>query len=465
MRFRIITTFIIVSFFCVQCKKDTFNMNPYKPKSIYSGGQNGTIMSDGANAYSMQVNGLSSQEKLDFFVGNSMFNLNWVQAPSSTTARDGVGPMFNARSCSGCHFKDGRGRPPSYSGEKGTGLLLRLSIPGQSAVGGPNPSFNYGDQLEDQSILGVAKEGEFIVSYEEIPGQYPDGTPYSLRKPTYNIINLNYGALEAGIMISPRVAPPMIGLGLLEAIPVSSVLAHEDVNDSDGDGVSGKANYVWDPISQSTTLGRFGWKANVAGIYQQVCGAFLGDMGITTWLFPSQNCTGIQTDCNSAISGGTPEIDSSDLLATVLYAQTLGVPAKRNLEDLDVVFGEKLLDEIQCTKCHITQYKTGTHSVSALSNQLIFPYTDLLVHDMGEGLADHRPDFLANGTEWRTPPLWGIGLTQTVNNHTFFLHDGRARNLEEAILWHGGEAQHAKELFMQLNKSQREQVLKFLNAL
>jgi CxxC motif-containing protein (DUF1111 family) len=464
---RVQNTFLLLcaSFLLANCRKDDFKVSPIQNQSVYSGGQNGTVFSAEENAFGLQVNNLSSQEKLDFFVGNSFFNQNWVQAPSSTTARDGVGPMFNARSCSGCHFKDGRGRPPMYDGEKGIGLLLRLSISGQNSVGGPNPSANYGDQLEDQSVQGVPMEGDYTIQYAEIAGQYPDGTPYSLRKPNYLISNLNYGPLESDIMVSPRCAPQMIGLGLLEAISTGDILAREDVNDADGDGISGKANYVWDPISQSTQLGRFGWKANVPGIYQQVAGAFLGDMGITTWVFPDENCTGIQTDCSMAVNGGTPEIEKSKLDAVVLYSQTLAVPAKRNTNNVDVAFGEQLFAQIQCTKCHVSQMTTSTHSVSALSNQIISPYTDLLLHDMGDGLADNRPDFLADGKEWRTTPLWGIGLIETVNKHSFLLHDGRARSIEEAILWHGGEAENAKTLFMNLNKLEREQVLKFLASM
>lgn len=459
----IVLTF--VSFVSYRCKKDTFTASPFKGEGIYSGGQNGTVMDASQNAFGLQVNGLTDQQKLDFFVGNSFFNQNWVQAPSSTTARDGLGPLFNARSCSGCHFKDGRGRPPQSDSEKGTGLLLRISIPGVSAVGGPNPSFNYGDQMEDQGVLGVPREADYHIDYIEIAGQYPDGQTYSLRKPSYTILNEQYGAFESGLMISPREAPQMIGLGLLEAISASDILSYADENDANGDGVSGRANYAWDAKNQTTDLGRFGWKANVTGIYQQVCGAFLGDMGITTWVFPDENCTGIQSDCSMAANGGTPEIDQDKLEAVVLYSQTLAVPARRNTDNPDVATGEAIFHTLDCTKCHVQRYTTSTHSVTALSNQVIFPYTDLLLHDMGEDLADGRPDFLANGNEWRTAPLWGIGLIPTVNNHSFLLHDGRARNIEEAILWHGGEASSSKQKFMGLSKTQRSQVLKFLESL
>ncbi len=428
----------------------------------FSGGQT-TIFDISPNAFGFQAPNLNDEESLDFFVGNSLFNQNWVTAPASTTARDGLGPLFNSRACSGCHFKDGRGRPPEFNGEISHGLLLRLSI-GNGDFGAPLPDPNYGGQLQDQSIEGIDTEAGFEITYIEIPGNYPDGTPYSLRKPTYTITNLTQGDLLA-TNISPRVANHISGMGLLEAIDETTLLSLADENDSDNDGISGRPNYVWDVTSGSVKIGRFGWKANQPTVLQQSAGAFSGDMGITSSLFPDENCPP-SVDCSTVPNGGTPEIEDENLTKMALYASTLAVPGRRDWEAQDVLEGKAIFEQINCTGCHTPKITTGAHpSISALSNQTIRPYTDLLLHDMGPDLADGSQDFLATGNEWRTPPLWGIGLFETVNGHTYLLHDGRARNLEEAILWHGGEAENSKNEFKNLPATDREKLLLFLNSL
>ncbi len=422
-----------------------------------------TVYDVSPNAFSQQIPGLTSSDGLLFFVGNSFFNQNWVAAPSSTTARDGLGPLINARSCSSCHFKDGRGLVSLSPGDGNQGLLLRLSIPGTGQHGEPVPDPNYGDQLQDRSIPTVNAEGEFTITYSSITGTYADGTPYAIQKPNYHISNLQHGAMSAS-QVSPRLAQQMIGLGLLEAVPDQTLKSFEDPGDANGDGVSGRLNYVWDAKKQATTIGRFGWKANQPSIFQQVCGAFLGDMGITTSLFSGQNCGAIP-NCASLADGGNPEIDDDDLHKVVLYSSTLAVPARRDWKDADVLKGKQLFTNIGCASCHIPKMVTGTHSITGLGNQTIRPYTDMLLHDMGDGLSDNRADFLAEGNEWRTQPLWGIGLIQTVNKQLFLLHDGRARTIEEAILWHGGEAEAAKNKFLKLSKVERENLLRFLNTL
>lgn len=432
----------------------------YEEGEEYSAG-NTTINDASPLAFSYQVPGLNQQDGLDFFVGNSFFSQNWVQAPSTTTARDGLGPMFNARSCASCHFKDGRGAPLANNG-----LLFRLSIPGVSPHGDPLPDPLYGGQLQDNSIQDVNNEGNFSISYTEITGAFADGEIYSLRKPLYTFSNMNYGALSANTMFSPRVGQQMIGLGLLENVPETTLSSFADENDVDGDGVSGRMNYVYDPISKQTKAGRFGWKANVSNLYHQSAAAFNGDIGITTWLFQEQNCTSVELDCQNAISGGTYELDSTNLNKVVLYARTLGVPMRRNYTDETVLVGKGLFKKIGCESCHKSKMQTGDASqIAALNNVTIRPYTDLLLHDMGAGLADNRPDFLANGNEWRTQPLWGLGLCKTVSGHTYMLHDGRARNSTEAILWHGGEAEKSKTAFTQLTKEKRDAVIKFLESL
>lgn len=459
---------ILLYTFILSCKKDKATdprIADYEPGEELPGGEQ-TGGNHSENAFSFAIPGLVGGDELNFFVGDSFFNQNWVSAPASTTARDGLGPTFNSRSCSGCHPKDGRGRPPEYQGEKSIGLLLRLSKSGVGNYGEPIPTDNYGSQLNDIAIYGIEPEGEIHITYSEQVGRYDDGEYYSLRKPTYSIINTKYGALPPDLMISPRVGQQMIGLGLLEAIKEQDILINVDEFDANNDGISGKANYVWDFENNSTVLGRFGWKANEPNLKQQTAGAFLGDIGITTSMFPLNNCPSSQVDCGMQPNGGNPEIEDEDLDFTTLYVSTLAVPSRLNARNEEVLRGKKLFYDIGCVKCHVPSYKTGYHNkFSALSFQKIWPYTDLLLHDMGDGLADNRPDYLANGNEWRTPPLWGIGLFKTVNKHTYYLHDGRARNLSEAILWHGGEAEETKNKFKSLNKKDRQYLIKFLNSL
>jgi CxxC motif-containing protein (DUF1111 family) len=424
-----------------------------------------TVFDATGNAFTLSARNMSFDRRQRFVVGNSFFNKNWVIAPSSTASRDGLGPTFNARSCSTCHFKDGRGRAPG-PGEPFTGLLLRLSIPGEDAHGGPLSAGPYGEQLQPQAIADVPAEGTPRVTYVEHPGVFADGTPYSLRAPTYTIESPALGPLPADLMISPRVAPAMIGMGLLEAIPEADILARADPDDADGDGISGRANYVWDHAAGAQALGRFGWKANQPSVRQQTAGAFLGDMGIRSSLFPLENCPEGQDACRAAASGGSPEIDD-DLLADVaLYSSTLAVPARRDPEAPEVLRGKQLFSAAGCAACHTPRQLTGEMpDLPEVADQTIFPFTDLLLHDMGEGLADHRPDHDAGGTEWRTPPLWGLGLVETVNGHTEFLHDGRARSLLEAVLWHGGEAGAARDAVLTMTADERAALLAFLGSL
>ncbi|MCB9426545.1 MAG: c-type cytochrome [Flavobacteriales bacterium] len=458
--------FGLLGFVLMNCKKDEQIL--YVPLSAETGeelsGGEVTSFDISQNAFGFSASNLEGDDALHFFTGNSLFNQNWVTSPASTTARDGLGPMFNARSCSGCHFKDGRGRAPKFDGELNHGLLLRLSIPGTGTNGGGIGDPVYKGQLQDQSIPDVETEGGFRIEYTNVEVKYPDGTEVTLRKPKYHFTNLKYGAISSSIEVSPRVANQMIGLGLLEAVPESIILSFADENDTNSDGISGKANRVWDVASQATVLGRFGWKANQPSLRQQVAGAFLGDMGITSSLFPDENCPD-GLDCSTLPNGGSPEISDENLDKVTLYSSTLAVPARRNHDAREVLEGKELFTKINCTACHIAKMQTGSHKISALENQTIRPYTDMLLHDMGDELADNRPDFLANGNEWRTQPLWGIGLIQTVNGHTQLLHDGRARNIEEAILWHGGEARQSKEDFMNLSKEERVQLLTFVNSL
>ncbi len=434
----------------------------YLPLDARLGGDT-TAFSAGRNAFELSARNLDVEERRTFNVGDSFFNQNWVTAPASTVARDGLGPTFNAQSCSSCHDHDGRARPPDDDDDPVRGLLLRLSIPGPD---GPVADPVYGGQLQDRAINGVPAEGRIAIRYETISGSYADGTPYTLRKPEYAILDPAFGPPRPDMLVSPRIAPVVFGMGLLEAIPAERILALADPDDRDGDGISGRPNMVWDARAQAYALGRFGWKANQPSVEQQSAGAFLGDIGITSSLFPVENCPAAQEVCNQAPHGGAPEIPDDRLAKVVFYIQTLAVPAMRNVDDPTVRQGARLFEDVGCASCHTPRHVTAPDfSVRPLQDQVIFPYTDLLLHDMGEELADNRPDGQATGREWRTPPLWGIGLVQAVNGHTRFLHDGRARNLEEAILWHGGEAAAAREVFKSLSLSQRQALLRFLRSL
>ena len=393
-----------------------------------------------------------------------MFRQNWVPSPASTTARDGLGPFFNARSCSGCHFKDGRGRAPIEHGEVTTRSIIAFKYSGSTSTGANLPEPVYGGQLQDISILSEVTEAGFNVNYTNFNVIYPDGVTVSLRKPEYVFTNLGYGKMASDVAVSPRVANAMIGLGLLEAISEETLLDLADEYDEDNDGISGRPNYVWNIEEQRATIGRFGWKASMPTIKQQVAGAFSGDMGITSSLFPDENCP-IGVDCDVIPNGGTPEIPDKNLDKVVFYSSVLAVPARRDFKEQHILEGKKLFTKANCVGCHIPKLKTASHEIPVLNNQIIRPYTDLLLHDMGNDLADNVSDFKASGNEWRTPPLWGIGLIKTVNKHTTLLHDGRARNIEEAILWHGGEALNAKDVFMNFTQEERGKLIAFIKSL
>ncbi|MEZ4923603.1 MAG: di-heme oxidoredictase family protein [Crocinitomicaceae bacterium] len=459
-KYRLVVIFSFATL--ISCRKDVETYN----REELSGGKNGTVFDASKTAFLQEMPGIGPGEELDFFVGNSFFNQNWVAAPASTTARDGLGPLINARSCSACHFKDGRGAPFVTNDDNANGFLIRLSIPGEDEYGGPLSDPTYGGQFNDLAINQIHSEGDIEVTFEYITGSYDDGETYELRKPIYTLTNLNYGPLSTDILTSPRVGSQMIGLGLLEAISVEDLLANVDENDLDGDGISGRPNYVWDFTHQIDAIGRFGWKANEPSIFQQVAGALVGDLGIKSSLFPNENHTTNQSDLDTLPDGGAWEIENDDLNKLVLYSSSLAVPARRNVEDESVELGRQLFQSIDCAKCHTITFYTGNfHALNYLNRQEIHPYTDLLLHDMGPDLADGRPDHQASGQEWRTQPLWGIGLISVVNGHTYFLHDGRARNLEEAILWHGGEAENSRNKFKALSKAEREALINYINSL
>ncbi|HCQ39216.1 MAG TPA: thiol oxidoreductase [Verrucomicrobiales bacterium] len=432
-----------------------------------SGGET-TVFVTNDKAFARPLANISRLTRRQHTVGNSFFNQNWVASPASTTSRDGLGHLFNARSCSACHVRDGRAEPPG-NGEFALGLVMRISLPGRLATGGPVPDPSYGLQVSERALPGLKAEGHVRVSYDEVDGTYPDGGRFSLRRPTYKIVDLGAGPLNSKTRFSPRVAPAVHGLGLLAAVEEGTLRALEDPGDRDGDGISGKLNMVWDYEGKRLVPGRFGWKANQPSLRQQTAGAFVGDLGITSPLFPEENHTAAYAELHNLGDQSEdqhPELSAKILQRVTAYLETLAPPARRNVDDPVVRQGQRLFARMNCASCHTPELRTGNdYPLVELRDQTIRPYTDLLLHDMGEGLADGREDFEANGQEWRTPPLWGVGLQERVNGHTMLLHDGRARNLTEAILWHGGEAEKSRELFLNSTSKERSALLSFLQSL
>jgi CxxC motif-containing protein (DUF1111 family) len=434
-----------------------------------------------ADAFSHSSANISFEEEATFKLGNGIFKKVWVSAPSSTQASDGLGPFFNSRACQNCHLKDGRGHPPDGA-EDSASMFLRLAraaetdeekaaVAHHNALNFPDPV--YGGQLQDLAVPGIAGEGRMAISYAEVPVTLGDGTVMSLRKPSYSVEALGYGPLGATTTLSPRVTPPMIGLGLVEQIHPADILARADPDDRDGDGISGKSSLVRDGKSRELTLGRFGWKAQTPSIREQTANAFNGDIGISTPDVPKHwgDCTDKETACLAMPNGvqerlGAVEAPDPIMDLVTFYAQNLAVPARRDIDNQKVLQGKALFYQSGCTSCHTPKFVTRRDAPNkAQSFQLIWPYSDFLLHDMGEGLADGQQVGDATGSEWRTAPLWGIGLTSRVNGHTLFLHDGRARNFAEAILWHGGEAQKSRDAFAALAKDDRDALVKFLESL
>ncbi len=425
---------------------------------------------------------LSFDDQERFSLGNGFFRKVWVAAPASTQGSDGLGPLFNSRGCQNCHLKDGRGHPPMGADDDGVSMFLRVSVPATTnaekaaiASGAENviPEPTYGTQLQDFAVTGLKAEGQMKVTYTDKPVTLGDGTVVVLRDPTYSVADLGYGPMAPDVELSPRVAPPMIGLGLVEAIPQEDILAHADPGDADHDGISGRPNWARDLVSGQLMLGRFGWKAGAPTIRSQAAEAFAGDLGISTPLNnkPYGDCMPAETDCLGMPTGeqanlGVGEAPDPIMDLVTFYSQNLAVPARRNMDDPAVLRGKEAFYTIGCTGCHTPKFVTSRQAINdAQKFQLIWPYSDFLLHDMGDGLADFRDEGQASGYEWRTAPLWGVGLTETVSGHTFFLHDGRARNLTEAILWHGGEAQAARDKFANLPKASRDDLLAFLGSL
>ena len=422
-----------------------------------------TVADESELAYSLP--GPISGQQLELFAnGRQEFQQRWVVLPS-IGGKWGRGPTSNAEICADCHAGNGRGHAPETRKESLASMVVRLSIPGENEHGGPRPHPNYGDQLQNQGELGrVPPEGDASIAWNDREEKFDDGSVVLLREPQLLISNLAFGPLGAEIMTSVRIAPAVFGAGLLDAVTEEQVLKIAEKQKALG--FNGRPNYVWNAVTQSTAIGRFGWKASQPTLMQQDAFAFLNDMGVTTHLFKQENCPDIQVACRKRPRGMIPEQPERAFNELLFYTRALAVPARRHAEEPAALHGEQLFVQAQCAVCHVPEMKTGDYpALAKLAHQVIHPYTDLLLHDMGEGLADGRPDFRAGPRDWRTPPLWGIGLSAKVNGNASLLHDGRARNLTEAIVWHDGEAAVSRDAFVRMPKQERDALLAFLNSL
>ncbi len=422
-----------------------------------------------ANPYGQPDPTLDAEERMNFRLGQALFERLWVSAPSSTQAADGLGPLYSARACASCHQHNGRGAPPEPNAKHAISFTLRLSIPSKDTDGDgyqrntPDPV--YGHQLQEFAVRGLDAEGRIGLDYEEQTVTFADGETITLRRPAYRIDDLAYGPLHPEVRLSPRIAPALIGLGLLESIPESVILAMADPDDQDGDGISGRANRVRDPADGALKLGRFGWKGGNATVAAQTQAAFATDIGLAVPFHPSGegDCTAAQTACVAAPHGTSPQFDNLEADAqvtglTAFYAAHIAPPAPREADHPEVRAGRTLFAQLGCAACH-------TPSQTTADGRTLEPYSDLLLHDLGAELADPAGDGLASGSEWRTAPLWGIGRNAEVNGHAVYLHDGRARTLLEAILWHGGEAEKARARVVALTADERAALIRFLQSL
>lgn len=431
-----------------------------------SGGDT-TVFLDNNKAFSRPLANITSQTLRQHSIGNSFFNQNWIEAPASAAGRDGLGPFFNARSCSACHAQDGKGHP-RIKGINKLGMVTRISIPGVGENGAPLGDPNYGTQLADFALPSLQPEAKIRLGYHK--KQFViNGRHYVLHQPKLVLRDFAFGPLHDEVMFSNRLAPPVHGMGLINELADETILSFADPDDRDKDGISGRPNLVWDRESKKKRIGRFGWKASQPTLKQQITDAFVNDIGITSSLFPSETVASAQAekiDLQEFPSGGSPEVSDRVVDRVTTYLATLAPPARRGLERPSVKAGKKIFHRIQCVACHVPEMKTREDSsLPELAGQTIRPFSDFLLHDMGPDLADDRPDFEATGREWRTPPLWGIGLQHVVSRHSFFLHDGRARNVIEAILWHGGEGKKSRDLFVALTQKEKEELFDFLNSL
>lgn len=434
-----------------------------EPAAEEAGRPGGDLTSDRRAPGLRVAPNVPKEDRMALTVGRSFFATPWVRAPASTTARDGLGPLFNARACTGCHPAGGRAVLDG-EGEAPVGLVFRLGLPARHDTLAVEPDPIYGGQLQTYGAAAVGSDGSKRPVGEGRARIAFRGEP---RRVEARVDDPAYGPLDPGTKVSARLGPALHGIGLLDAIETSDLLAAEDPEDGDGDGISGRANRVPDVVSGETAVGRFGHKARHPNARQQIAAAFRDDMGITNVLFPEESCTDAQSTCRRAPRGvgpDTPHEIRDDLLeAVVTFTRVLAVPA-RGPQSEETEAGRRAFDEAGCAACHTPSFRTSaTARPAMLAGQTIWPYTDLLLHDMGPGLSDGLPEFAATPTEWRTAPLWGLGVVP--DGERSLLHDGRAKTLEEAIRWHDGEAAAARARYDALRASDRRALLVFLNSL
>ncbi len=405
-------------------------------------GGDATVDDRTRDAYRQPAPTLSDGERARFQAGRSPFDFRW-EPPK-------LGPLFNNISCLACHGANGRGLSQIGMGPASQALIRVSLIDGDPAEpGGPVPVPGFGLQLQDHAVVGLP-EVRVSLTWVETAITYGDGEITALREPRLDVRTPDGGFLPASTRISYRIGQPVFGLGLLEAVPEATLRDLSDPDDIDGDGISGRVNLVWDLEQGATVVGRFGWKANTSTLHLQVAAAFENDIGLSSIVFPAD--------------GGLRDLNDQQLEDTTFFMAASGVPAA-GPRSIDAHAGRGLFREFGCAGCHTPTLVTGDHPVAAVAHQTIHPYTDMLLHDVGDRLSDGRPDFLAEGTEWRTPALWGIGLAKLVSPMATFLHDGRAVTLEEAILWHGGEANAAREAFRTASRAERARLIEFLESL
>ncbi len=447
--------FLLILFFSVEASM----------ASAHLPGGKGTSYDFSPLAFSHPMVGTPRSQRRNFQVGNSFFRNPWVETPSSTPLRDGLGPVYNAVSCAACHIRDGRGPGlPDKAGKVLTSLLFRFKYMKSFTSFTDHPS--YGGQLQPQGTSNIPSEGEAHVSFIDIKGKFADGEEYLLKKPIYKFVKLNFGVLDNKTSVSPRVAPHLVGVGLIDSISDKSILEYVDKDDANKDGISGRPNIVKSKVNLSRLVGRFGWRAEKSTLKEQNAAAFNGDIGITSVLNPVEDCPAVQDDCHSQIDEGHVELEERTLDRVTTYTKFLAVPARRNPTGLRILNGEKVFKKINCQSCHRPKFTTEFNGDQPLlSEQEIYPYSDFLLHDMGEELADVNDLGVEFFREWKTPPLWGLGLVGVVNKHQRLMHDGRARNFKEAILWHGGEAKNSRDMFINLSKKDREDLVEFLKDL
>lgn len=419
----------------VACGSD--DIDPVRP------GGDTTVDDRSALAFDHPASNLTSAQLDIFQSGRSTFGFRWPVPV--------LGPLFNHDACSGCHPGNGRGLSQIGNGALVSQALIRVSLPtGTPAVPGGNVAVpELGEQLQDHAT-GRLPEVIVGLRWVEHAETYGDGEVAMLRAPVLDVRRPDGMPLAGDILTSYRQAPGVFGLGLLEAIPDAALEALADPDDADGDGISGRANIVWDAGAGEARLGRFGHKASIATLREQTASAFATDIGLTNAMFPEPD--------------GRRDITDAQLADTVLFASAIAVPVTAPL-DAAARRGRALFNDFGCAGCHVPTHVTGDHAIGQLAHQTVHPYSDLLLHDVGAGLSDGRRDFLAEGGEWRTPPLWGLGLVQIVTRDASFLHDGRARTLAEAILWHGGEAMAAREAFRLAGRAARDELIAFLQTL